>query len=241
MKQLRIIRLRIPITLIAILSGCTADTFEPPIDPMLKDTGPGPDVLDDAAAPPDAAQAEGSTSDGGPDADAVTPPTTRRVFVTKKTYAPNFGGLSGGDGICQASASAAGLGGTWMAWLSSSTVDASSRLEHAAVPYVDMTGARIAQNWTELTSGTLERAIDHDATGALAPAELVWTSTLSNGSTSSGAQGACLDWTSADSARNADVGTTAAVLDGGAVGLSWTFSAASPCDASFPLYCIEQL
>jgi hypothetical protein len=54
--------------------------------------------------------------------------TWARTFVTSTLQLGTFGGLAGGDAICQARADAATLGGTWRAWLSTSTVDARDRI-----------------------------------------------------------------------------------------------------------------
>ncbi|MDD5606391.1 MAG: hypothetical protein PHN37_00800 [Candidatus Pacebacteria bacterium] len=52
----------------------------------------------------------------------------KRVFVTSNNYRGNLGGLSGADNICNQLANTAGLGGTWRAWVSTSTVDAKDRI-----------------------------------------------------------------------------------------------------------------
>jgi len=49
--------------------------------------------------------------DGGSSSDFV-------VFVTKKTFSGNLGGVAGADEECQTAAAAAGLAGTFRAWLS---------------------------------------------------------------------------------------------------------------------------
>jgi hypothetical protein len=51
-----------------------------------------------------------------------------RVFITSATYAGNLGGVAGGDSACTLAANAGGLGGTWKAWLSTSTASALSRM-----------------------------------------------------------------------------------------------------------------
>src|ERR1051326_3970478 len=43
-----------------------------------------------------------------------------RVFVSSTTYDGNLGGFDGAAAKCQAVATAAGLGGTWAAWISAS-------------------------------------------------------------------------------------------------------------------------
>lgn len=69
----------------------------------------------------------GSTSDGGgdggPDTQAI-PEGALRVFITSTAYTGDLGGLEGGDAKCQLAADAAGLGGSFVAWLSMSFLGA---------------------------------------------------------------------------------------------------------------------
>src|SRR5688572_16359693 len=84
------------------------------------DASPG-----DAGAASDGAAADSSRSDGRAPADA--PPGAKRIFITQATFQGSLasgGGLTGGDAACSAAAQAASLGGSWTAWLSTSTVDA---------------------------------------------------------------------------------------------------------------------
>jgi hypothetical protein len=65
-------------------------------------------------------------------------PPVKRVFVTSTVYTGNLGGSAGADDKCQERADAAGLGGTFKAWLSATGTGNSAfdRLSHASVPYV---------------------------------------------------------------------------------------------------------
>lgn len=82
-----------------------------------------------------------SPSEGGPLPDAGALPDAEagasgggaRVFVTATSYAAkSLGGgasrVAGADGFCANAAAAAGLGGNWVAWLSTSTVNAIDRV-----------------------------------------------------------------------------------------------------------------
>ena len=89
-----------------------------------------------------------------------------RVFVTSQKYTGNLGGPEGADAKCQACADAAGLGGTWKAWICDSTTTASVRLTHFDENYVravDRTS--IATNWADLTDGALVNAVLEDEYG----------------------------------------------------------------------------
>lgn len=92
----------------------------------------------------------------------------RVVFVTGATgSAAAIGGITGADARCNAQALAAGLRGTYKAWLADSTTASAPyhRFEHSAVPYVRVDGARVADNWTDLTDGTLTNPIRLTETG----------------------------------------------------------------------------
>jgi hypothetical protein len=91
------------------------------------------------------------------------------LFVTNATYTGNLGGLSAGDSICQASADGAGLTGTFKAWLSDTSTTAGSRFTHPTLPYILRDGTLIANDWTDLTDGSIAHAIDLDENGAAAP------------------------------------------------------------------------
>jgi hypothetical protein len=63
----------------------------------------------------------------------------------------NLGGLAGADAHCQSLAAAVGAGGkTWHAYLSTSTVDAKSRIGNG--PWYNIKGELIAQNVADLHS-----------------------------------------------------------------------------------------
>ena len=81
---------------------------------------------------------------------AQSPAANMSFFVTSSNpKGGNLGGLAGGDAVCQSLAQAAGAGGkTWHAYLSSSTVDAKSRIGNG--PWYNFKGELIAQNVADL-------------------------------------------------------------------------------------------
>src|SRR6478752_3698000 len=81
---------------------------------------------------------------------AQRPAANMSFFVTSSNpKGGNLGGLSGGDAVCQSLAQAAGAGGkTWHAYLSSSTVDAKTRIGKG--PWYNFKGDLIAQNVNDL-------------------------------------------------------------------------------------------
>lgn len=174
------------------------------------------------------------------------------VFISSGEFTGALGGLAGADRLCQSLADAEGLTGTFKAWLSDSTTSAAQRLTHSAVPYVDVWGRRVANDWYDLTSGTLQEAIKvdekgYDYTNALGCDPVfqafgvgsVWTNTRWDGTASGGPN--CMDWT--DNRSNDQGG------EGGLVGFycyatrGWTDPmnpATSGCAAERTLYCIQQ-
>jgi hypothetical protein len=159
----------------------------------------------------------------------------KTVFVSSSTWGGNLGGLTGADGKCQALASAAGLPGTYKAWLSSSTTNAKDRLTHSALPYVLVIGVKVADDWADLTDGSLDAPINVDERGQLVSGGYAWTGTSASGDRSAGdPDHLCLDWAA---------GSTS--FDGlwGRLGYDtqwWTRYDAEFCNQLAHLYCFEQ-
>ena len=88
---------------------------------------------------------------GGYTAFAQTAAPNMSFFVTSSNpKGGNLGGLAGADAVCQSLARAAGAGGkTWHAYLSTSTVDAKSRIGNG--PWYNFKGQQIASNVAEMT------------------------------------------------------------------------------------------
>src|SRR5512136_1765379 len=83
---------------------------------------------------------------------AQAPAANMSFFVTSANpKGGNLGGLAGADALCQSLARAAGAGGkTWHAYLSTSTVDAKTRIGNG--PWYNFKGERIASNVADLHS-----------------------------------------------------------------------------------------
>ena len=81
---------------------------------------------------------------------AQKPAANMGFFVTSANpKGGNLGGLAGADAVCQSLAQAAGATGkTWHAYLSTSTVDAKSRIGNG--PWYNFKGELIAQNVADL-------------------------------------------------------------------------------------------
>ena len=108
--------------------------------------------------------------------------------------------LSWADSSCQGRADSASLGWTYKAWLSSSTVSASSRLTHSSVPYVDIHGTIIANDWTDLTDWSIDNLLTYWADGQVLTERTYLTNTDVDGSIiSTDLAYTCQDWTSQSS------------------------------------------
>lgn len=167
-----------------------------------------------------------------------TPPNSKRVFITstKYTASPSGGGIGRdiADTQCQARANAASLGGVWKVWLSYDGSSAGSRILHSTIPYVGLDGLKIADNWNDLTDGTIQNPIIKDELGGSQAEEKVWTGTKQNGDTFD--LSTCYNFNSnSGSGRYGMVGR--AYLDG-----KWTNFNSQSCLPTYNahLYCFEQ-
>jgi len=119
-----------------------------------------------------------------------------RVFVTSTAINANFGGFAGADAACQQHANTAGLGGTWMAWLSDEASTPAARFTKSLVPYVLVDGTPIAASWSALTTNMAPAvAIELDENGTNVGVSEVWTATNPDGTLTTGTS-FCVDWTS---------------------------------------------
>ena len=154
----------------------------------------------------------------------------KRVFVTSVGYNGNLGGLSGGDSKCQARANAAGLDGTWTAWLSSSSVHAKDRIPDQAYYLVDKT-TKVCNNKADLIDGSIQTTISINEFGASQGNVFIWTGTNANGTAHTET---CSSWTSAGSSVYGRYGWNI-YTDG-----LWTNRGKGACSSAYKLYCFEQ-
>jgi hypothetical protein len=208
------------------------------------DAGPGAGM--EAAADTSAPDAG---ADAAPEATAVCTPTScgirsvcmagaacvsaQRVFVTSATYNAALGGYAGADSTCSGVASAAGLGGTWKAWISDSASCPSARFVHASRPYALLDGTVVASGWSALTSGSLANGIARDEAGNLVSGNVeVWTATNPDGTF---AGDGCSSFSSSSHSAPFAAGGIAGDSKG-----SWTDVYLQFCDRDVRLYCFEQ-
>jgi hypothetical protein len=157
-----------------------------------------------------------------------TPYTPKRAFVSSTVVNGAFGGLAQADAICQAAANAVGLGGSYKAWLSDATASPATRFTRSLLPYALVDGTRIADNWADLVSGSLNNRLHLTETG-VAYSDYVYTATTNNGTYFGGWD--CNGWTT--TAADARVGYSPDENQWSGVG---TIS----CGEAMRLYCFEQ-
>lgn len=162
----------------------------------------------------------------------------KRVFVTSTTYTGNMGGLAGADAACNARAQAAGLPGTYVAWLSTTGaggVNAIDRLGTWPGAYALLDGFRVAGSRAQLT-GSIDSAIYRTEFNVqrplTTPQREVFTGTDSTGRGEVGFT--CGNWLQSGTTLSAVVG------DHLSASSQWTLDSTSgSCALARPIYCFE--
>jgi hypothetical protein len=161
----------------------------------------------------------------------------KRVFVTSTTYDGNLGGTDGADAKCQASAEAAGLGGQWIAWLSTQQNDVRDRLDKNSNGYALLDGTSIADVWNYASTSKIDHPININEYGNIVsdlPHEMeVWTNTAAWGSHVTTGEISCNSFTTNSSEMKGI---------GGSIGLTWEWTGVfgETCNVANHLYCFEQ-
>jgi len=157
----------------------------------------------------------------------------RAVFVTSKEFAGNFGGIDEADKRCQSHADGSQSprvkNHKFVAWVSTANNSVSSRLVHGTMPYVLPSGAVVANDWSDLTDGTLDTGIALNEDGAdPGGGTKAWTGTTLKGDS---ATNNCNNWkdTAADGRRG----------NVGGAGNGWSDSSNDACTNVSHLYCFE--
>lgn len=192
---------------------------------------------------------------GGSDAE----PATRLAFVTStlgtgdlSTWddAGGLTGLAAADAVCQARATAGGLPGTFVAWMSDSTDDAYCRahgltgkkadncglseLPAFAGPWVKVDGTPFAaQLDVALDDGVIYTPADVDEFGASLPSvRLYWTGSDHNG-TQGNLDNTCSSWVDSSASYSGYLGDSSGTTH------RWTTGSATSCGSARPLLCLE--
>ena len=161
-------------------------------------------------------------------------PTHTTVFVTSDTFSGLLSsgllsGLEGADEKCQGLADAAGLVGTFKAWLSTRTENAKDRIPQEG-PYQLVNGTVISDTLAELLDGTIDAPMNIDEGGTMVDALSAWTGTRADGM-HVGSSEDCFGWQRDGGAD----GLTGAIQEQGA---TWTNFSSADCSLNrFPIYC----
>lgn len=161
------------------------------------------------------------------------------VFASSTKGTGDIRGLAGADAECQRLANAAGLPGMYLAWLSDSNTSVASRFTKATVPYTLPGGQIVANNWADLTDGTLRLPINQTETGAVVTgtnqgAFRAWTfTTNSGGAGGADPNGICVNWTSGDGAPTGSFGEINSTT-------FWSIGGFQQCSVESRLYCFQQ-
>ena len=110
----------------------------------------------------------------------------KTVFVTRAAFTGNLGGLTGADEKCQAEADGPASivpPGTYLAWLSDGIDSPDTRFTKSSHSYMLPDGTKIAEDFADLTDGSILHIINFDATGQNLGRQLFWSSTNADGTT----------------------------------------------------------
>ena len=145
--------------------------------------------------------------------------TQRIIFKTSTYHNGNLGGVAGADAICQARATAAGLPGTYKAWIADSLGNSpSTAWVRSSVPYVNTVGTQIAADWADLADGYIENTYTDEF--GVYHKSVYWTATGYDGSATG--YNNCNNWISSNASF---YGQTGVENEGG----YWTYYDNSPC------------
>ena len=147
------------------------------------------------------------------------------AFLTTNRAA-DFGGLAGADTICSDTATAAGLNGSFKAFLSTSTVDAITRLGTAS-GWERVDGKPVANSVADVVAGKMFYPVRITPLPFDAKQDGVWTGTTANGVAQ---LSSCTNWTAATT-------STTRVGDSSAIGIRFTEAVAIACNTTNRIYC----
>ena len=164
----------------------------------------------------------------------------KTVFVTSAGFDSNLGGLTGADAKCQAEADGPASivpSGTYMAWLSDGTNSPNSRFTKSSHPYVLSNGKKVAENYIDLTDGSILNPINLGPHGKPIGYQNFWTGTNLDGTSASVDEfdGTCGGWAvTPPDGKYGKSGHTAKKTT------AWTYDHGYPCHRTLKLACFQQ-
>jgi DNA-binding beta-propeller fold protein YncE len=168
------------------------------------------------------------------------------LFATSTTYNGNFGSsasaaIAAANNDCAARATAAGLSGTFLAWIAitTGTNDPNTTFVHSYGPYVEVNGTVIATNWSALVaSGTLTNSITLNESGTTVTGD-AWTNVGTNGKAEHSGNSAADNCASWSNGTGSDTGYYG-VLGSATAAWTYTSSATATCSTAEHLICVQQ-
>lgn len=155
-------------------------------------------------------------------------------FVTMSVFQGGLGGLIGADAKCNYDAALGGLSGSYKALISTSAVDANSRIV-TSFPILRRDGVKIADDSADMWDGSLDNGFSKDVIGRSLSDVRPWTGSTNLGVHEAGKS--CTDWTvSAGGGANM-------TAQGYATSNTYYWFGdvySSPCNNYYPLYCISE-
>lgn len=162
----------------------------------------------------------------------LSPPGNGRLaFMTVQPYVVDSGGIATADALCASEAKFAGLEGTYLALLSTTTASAMSRFSLSGANWVRLDGAPVAASPLDLAAGNLETTINLDTVGDYQGHAYIATGIETITRPSSNLSETCGDWTDPAGFANTAVANQ--------VDTAFEETTAGSCTTS-SIYCLEQ-
>ncbi|MEL6178824.1 MAG: hypothetical protein AAFS10_07715 [Myxococcota bacterium] len=188
---------------------------------------------DTSSAQGDASVGDGTVDDGdvvSTDSAEDEPDERRNALVFVSSHVLSGDSVPRADAMCTELAMEAGLGGTWMAWVSTSEVDAIDKLVGDG-PWSLVDGTVVFDDRASLSDTGAKAPISTNERGEDVGESLLYTGTGADGR-ATGMD--CAGWRSYYNEDDATVGRS------GTVGHAWTQAEVIPCGMPRRMYCFEQ-